>query len=77
MAIGPPARPEPVPKGIPPMVAKVTFDVSDVGAKKASPPRGSESDSTPWIQMPDGSQALSSWLMKRNNERNALGMRPW
>lgn len=84
VAVGPPARPEPVPKGLPPSVPKVREEGgganNGTGAKGVSPlPDPSFGENSPWIEMPDGSRALATWLDKKNNEKNALGLglRPW
>lgn len=79
VAIGPPVRPEVVPKGLPPMVPKLSTNMVDSGMGTAKGDSaldsGSGPTSSPWVEMPDGSQALCSWLMKRTSERNALGLR--
>lgn len=79
VAIGPPVRPEVVPKGLPPMVPKLSTNTGDNGMGAAQGnsalDSGSGTTSSPWVEMPDGSQALCSWLMKRTSERNALGLK--
>lgn len=76
VAVGPPVRPEVVPKGLPPMVPKMSTDLGDNGAGggKGNSASGSGT-SSPWVEMSDGSQALCAWLMKRTSERNALGLK--
>lgn len=73
VAIGPPARPERVPTGLPPAVPKLSGITTVQGGAL-----GDTSKASPWVDMPDGSQALSAWLMKRSSWRNALRMKsPW
>lgn len=80
--VGPPARPEPAPKGLPPAVPKVREEGgganSGTGAKGASPTPGPTSgEHSPWLDMPDGSRALAAWLLKRVTEKNTLPFRYW
>lgn len=77
--VGPPVRPERVPTGLPPMVPKVSDSSSNgVGRKSTGatlPVIGSGAKPSPWVEMPDGSQAMSAWLMKKTDERNAIGLK--
>lgn len=77
VAVGPPARPERVPTGLPPMVPKMSSSngMGMGGTMGERPSRGSGSKENPWVEMPDGSHALSAWLYKRTSMRNALGMK--
>lgn len=75
VAIGPPVRPEVVPKGLPPMVPKLSnmgYNGMGTGEGNSALDSGSGATSSPWVEMPDGSRALCSWLMKRTTERKAL-----
>lgn len=80
VAVGPPARPETVPIGLPPMVPKLSNNNNNNGAGAkggGQNSHGSEKDG-PWVELPDGSEALSAWLVRKTSARNALGMKsPW
>lgn len=79
VAIGPPARPENVPVGLPPMVPKLSANNGHNGAgasvKGGGQKKGAAEKDVPWVEMPDGSQALSAWLVRKSSTRNALGMK--
>lgn len=82
VAVGPPARPEPVPKGLRPEVPRMRED--DGGANNGTGVRGGSAaadaavgESSPWIETPDGSRALAAWLLKKSNEKSTLSFRQW
>lgn len=70
--VGPPARPERAPTGIPPLVAKMA-DTAPTKGKGME--RGDGDKVSPMVDMPDGSQALCAWLYKKTSERSTLGLR--
>ena len=75
-AVGPPARPENVPVGLPPMVPKLSANNgTGAGGKGTGQNAGAAEKDVPWVEMPDGSQALSAWLFRKTSARNALGMK--
>lgn len=85
VAVGPPARPEDIPAGLPPTVPKLGGGGNGMGDSSGSLKKmgmgGSQSRSTSkdesslYIDMPDGSKALAAWLSKKTSVRNALGMK--
>lgn len=78
IAVGPPARPENVPIGLPPMVPKLSANNgtgAGGGGKGTGHNAGAAEKDVPWVEMPDGSQALSSWLNRKSSTRNALGIK--
>lgn len=88
VAVGPPAKPEHVPAGLPPTVPKMGGTTNGLGRTSSSKTgfggsqalsmSNAEEDGGGYVGMPDGSKALTAWLEKRSGVRNALGMRaPW
>lgn len=81
VAVGPPAKPENVPAGLPPTVPKMGGSSNGLAGTSKSSNAGSKALSTAdeagaYVEMPDGSRALTAWLEKRSGTRNALGMKP-
>lgn len=86
VAVGPPAKPEHVPAGLPPTVPKMggtSNGLAGTGISRSSKGlKGSMSNAEDgagvYVEMLDGSKALTAWLEKRSSIRNALGMKaPW
>lgn len=84
VAVGPPAKPEHVPAGLPPTVPKMGGTSNGLGGTSRSSKAGfggsqklsnAEDESSVYVDMPDGSKALTAWLEKRSAMRNALGMK--
>lgn len=75
VAVGPPARPEAVPIGLPPMVPKLSANTSNGAGAKGGQSSSASEKGAPWVEMPDGSEALSAWLYRKTSARNALGMK--
>lgn len=87
VAVGPPAKPEHVPAGLPPTVPKLRGASNGLSVASRSSKAGlggsqalsnAEGDPSVFVRMPDGSKALTAWLNKKTGMRNALGMKaPW
>lgn len=89
VAVGPPAKPEHVPTGLPPTVPKMGGTGKSNGLSGSNAGAGfggsqtlsasnGEDDPSAFVEMPDGSKALTAWLSKRTDMRNAIGRKaPW
>ncbi|CAM9942981.1 unnamed protein product, partial [Ectocarpus sp. 6 AP-2014] len=86
VAVGPPAKPEDIPAGLPPTVPKLGGTGNGLGdssgsLKKAglggslSRASSSTDESSLYIDMPDGSKALAAWLAKKTSGRKTLAMK--
>ncbi len=80
VAVGPPAKPEAVPTGLPPQVPKLggtgtSNGLASARNSTAAAAAGGEGEGSPFIELADGSKALSAWLLKRTSTRNALGIK--
>lgn len=84
VAVGPPAKPEHIPAGLPPTVPKLggtsnrlggTMKNALSGLGGSQRAYGAMDDMAGYIEMPDGSKALVAWLNKKTSLRNALGMK--
>ncbi|CAM9694572.1 unnamed protein product, partial [Ectocarpus sp. 12 AP-2014] len=86
VAVGPPAKPEDMPAGLPPTVPKLGGTGNGLGESSGSLKKvglggslsrasSSTDESSLYIDMPDGSKALAAWLAKKTSGRNALAMK--
>ncbi|CAM9786700.1 unnamed protein product, partial [Ectocarpus fasciculatus] len=85
VAVGPPAKPEDIPAGLPPTVPKLGGTGNGLGDSTRSSKKmglggslsrsNSRDESSLYIDMPDGSKALAAWLSKKTSARKTLAMK--